>query len=82
MARYQRNMLNYRPPVHNLDEVENLEVVASVVKKARAAGPGKQGARIISEVKAEYPELPKEAVLKACTIAADIMLAQHFNDLK
>lgn len=54
-----------------------IEIVADVVRLARAADKNTTARQIINHVKSLYPEVPNEQIALAIKDAADMLLAQH-----
>ncbi len=57
--------------------IDDIEVVADVVRLARAAGPGTKAKTILAETRKMHPEIEETRIRRACGKAADLLLAQH-----
>lgn len=57
--------------------IDDIEVVADVVRLARAATPGTKAETILSQTRQMHPEIEEARIRRACGKAADLLLAQH-----
>jgi len=57
--------------------IDDIEVVADVVRMTRAAAPGTRAKTILDRTMAMHPEVGEERIRRACGKAADLLLAQH-----
>tara|TARA_B100000378_G_scaffold240270_1_gene208493 strand:- start:528 stop:734 length:207 start_codon:yes stop_codon:yes gene_type:complete len=57
--------------------IDDIEVVADVVRMARAAVPGTRAQTILDRTMTMHPEIGEERIRRACGKAADLLLAQH-----
>ena len=57
--------------------IDDIEIVADVVRLARAASPGTKGRTILKRIKSMHPDIGEDRIRKACGKAADLLLAQH-----
>ena len=59
------------------EEIVDIEIVADVIRLARAAGSGKQGQAILRAAQQMHPDVEEARIRQACGKAADLLLAQH-----
>lgn len=59
------------------DDTDDLEIVADVVRHARAAPPGTRGRDVIAHVRRNFPDADEPRIRRAAGVAADMLLAQH-----
>lgn len=57
--------------------IEDIEIVADVVRLTRAAKPGTKAKTILSKARQMYPEIEEARIRRACGKAADLLLHQH-----
>lgn len=57
--------------------IDDIEVVADVVRLARAAAPGTKAKAILAQTRQMHPEIEDARIRRACVKAADLLLAQH-----
>ena len=58
-------------------DMDDIEVVADVVRLARAAAPGIKAKEIFSRTRQMHPKIEEARIRRACGKAADLLLAQH-----
>ena len=58
-------------------QIEDIEVVADVVRLARAATPGTRAQTILERTRDIHPDVEEVRIRAACGRAADLLLAQH-----
>ena len=58
-------------------DINDIEVVADVVRLARAAEPGTKAQSIFEKTREMHPDVEEIRIRKACGTAADLLLAQH-----
>ena len=63
--------------VTSTDHIDDIEIVADVVRYARAATPGTKAKSIFRQVRLNHPDVDESRIRRACQKAADLLLAQH-----
>lgn len=58
-------------------QIDDIEVVADVVRLARAAVPGTRAQTILDRTRIMHPGIEETRIRAACGKAADLLLAQH-----
>lgn len=58
-------------------QIDDIEVVADVVRLARAAKPGTRAQSILKRTREMHPGIEDNRIRAACGRAADLLLAQH-----
>ena len=57
--------------------IADIDIVATIVKLARAAPPRTRAKTILADARRAYPEVEDERIYAAMKDAADLLLAQH-----
>jgi len=57
--------------------VDDIEIVADVVRMTRAAGPGTRARTILEHAKTMHPDVEDARIRRVCGTAANLLLAQH-----